>query len=149
MYNVYRKREREGTTMTRIWFDMDGTIADLYNEKDWLEDIQRKDTRPFENAKVIIKEEILKDLEAEGYLLGIITWTPKNATREYCRKVRKAKVEWLKKNYPNINFDTIHCIKYGTNKWYYRDTKDDILVDDEIQNIKRWRGIAIEPKMFY
>lgn len=94
----------------------------------------------------MIKEEVLKDLVKEGCILGIITWTPKSANKEFCKEVKRAKVEWLKKNYPNIKFDTIHCIKYGTNKWYYRETNLDILVDDEQGNLNRWRGKAVNAK---
>lgn len=132
--------------MMRVWFDMDGTLADLYNEEQWLEKILNNNAEPFVNAKAMVKEEVLKDLVKEGCILGIITWTPKNANKEFCKEVKRAKVEWLKRNYPNIKFDTIHCIKYGINKWYYRETNLDILVDDEQGNLNRWRGKAINAK---
>ena len=36
-----------------IWFDMDGTIADLYGVAGWLESIIARETRPYEKAKGI------------------------------------------------------------------------------------------------
>ena len=40
--------------MKAFWFDMDGTIANLYGEKDWLQKLNNKDTAPYANAKPLV-----------------------------------------------------------------------------------------------
>ena len=37
-----------------IVFDMDGTIADLYGVKGWLNYLRNEDTTPYEKARLII-----------------------------------------------------------------------------------------------
>ena len=37
-----------------IWFDMDGTIADLYNVNGWLDDLENERTRPYDEAAVLL-----------------------------------------------------------------------------------------------
>ena len=48
--------------MKAIYFDMDGTIANLYAVENWLEDLQNKNTRPYEQAKVMLKMNVLARL---------------------------------------------------------------------------------------
>ncbi len=127
-----------------IYLDMDGTIADLYGEKNWLEDIINRNTRPYENAKKLIEEKVLENYVNLGFNLGIISWLAKDGTKEYNKAVRKAKKEWLKKNYPNIKFTEIHIVKYGTDKSKTAKEKNGILIDDEERNRKNWKGLAID-----
>ncbi len=127
-----------------IYLDMDGTIADLYGEKNWLEDIINRNTRPYENAKKLIEEKVLENYVNLGFNLGIISWLAKDGTKEYNKAVRKAKKEWLKKNYPNIKFTEIHIVKYGTDKSKTAKEKNGILIDDEERKRKNWKGLAID-----
>lgn len=52
-----------------IYFDMDGTIADLYGEENWLQDILTEKTSAYENAKPLTNmeklEKILLELQAK------------------------------------------------------------------------------------
>ena len=67
----------------KIWFDMDGTIADLYGVTDWLPAILARDTRPYEIARGIgnlaLIARLLNKAQANGHEIGIISWTAKNA----------------------------------------------------------------------
>lgn len=130
----------------KIWLDMDGTIADLYNQKNWLIHIKASSIKPFEDAKIMINEEAIKLLEelSATHSINIISWTPKKATKSYEYKVKVAKILWLKKNLPRVNFDRIEIRSYGTNKDLYRLLETDILFDDEINNRIKWRGRAYE-----
>lgn len=127
--------------MKTIFFDMDGTIADLYSVPNWLDKILLEDEAPYRVAEPMVDMKELKkiclQLKDKGYKIGIITWLSKNATKEYKNKVRKAKKEWLKKHF-NLNFDYIHIVQYGYNKRQVNGTKGDILIDDEEKNIKQW-----------
>lgn len=132
----------------KIYLDMDGTIADLYGVENWLEDLVNSNERPYATAKRLVEEEELEELVNAGYELAVISWLSKNSNKEYDRKVRTAKREWLKENYPNIKFSEIHIVKYGTPKSTVANEKG-ILVDDETPNRKEWKGIAIDPKIFF
>ena len=131
--------------MRKIYFDMDGTIANLY-KGEWLADLMAENTRPYEIADRLVEESVLEELVNAGYELGIISWLAKNGSKEYNKAVRHAKREWLKENYPNIHFTEIHIVKYGTPKYRVANVKCQILVDDEEPNRKAWNGYAIEPK---
>jgi 5'(3')-deoxyribonucleotidase len=133
---------------TTIWFDMDGTIADLYGVDDWLKCLTAYDPYPYNMAKPLIQLNILarllNRLQAEGFRLGVISWLSKNSTAEYDKAVTKAKQEWLKKHLASVQFDEIHIVTYGTPKQNFAKTKNDILFDDEEKNRNDWTGKAFD-----
>ena len=67
----------------KIWFDMDGTIADLYGVAGWLDDLIARNTRPYEVARGIgnlaLIARLLNKAQKNGHKIGIISWTAKNA----------------------------------------------------------------------
>lgn len=132
-----------------IYFDMDGTIADLYGVKDWLPKLRASDTSPYEEARPLVNmekfERLLEKLQELGYHLGVISWTSLNGSKEYNRAVRKIKVNWLRKHI-GVKFDEIRVVKYGTRKDYVAKHKDGILFDDDLRVRDKWRGIAIDPQ---
>lgn len=129
-----------------IFFDMDGTIADLYNVDGWLADLINKDVRPYREAKVMHNMQalakVLNRLQKEGNKIAIISWLAKNSTKEYDEKVKQAKREWLNKHLASVHFDEVHIVKYGTAKQTFIHTENDILFDDEEQNRNNWTGKA-------
>ncbi len=131
-----------------IFFDMDGTIADLYGVENWLDYLIESDTFPYEIAKPLLRlsalAKILNRLQREGYRLGIISWLSKCGNADYNQRVTAAKEKWLKTHLKSVQFDEIHIVKYGTNKGIYCHSKLDILWDDEEQNRKNWPGIAYD-----
>lgn len=134
--------------MRTIYFDMDGTIANLYEVENWLPKLINSDPTPYEEAKPMIDmndlSNLLKDLQSKGVKIGIVSWLAKNSTKEYDKEVRTAKRKWLKENI-DIVFDEIHIVKYGTRKDYIVKDKNGILFDDELKNRNNWRGLAIDP----
>ena len=133
--------------MTRtIFFDMDGTIADLYGVEGWLADIINSNERPYREAKVMHNMQalarVLNRLQREGNKVAIISWLAKNSTTEYDEKVTQAKRAWLNKHLASVHFDEIHIVKYGTAKQTFIHTEADILFDDEEQNRNNWTGEA-------
>ena len=126
--------------MFTYYFDMDGTIADFYSVEGWLDDLISEKVRPYAEAKPLVNPEnlkkIIEKLKAEGYNFGIISWTSKNGSKDFNKKVRKTKIEWLNKYFPDC-FSEIHIIKYGTPK--YKVAKNHgILFDDEEGNRIKW-----------
>ena len=128
-----------------IFFDMDGTIADLYGVENWLEYLINNDEYPYTNAKPLVNlnslARILNRLQRSGYRIGIISWLAKNSNNEYDEKVTAAKVKWLKKHLASVQFDEINIVNYGTPKETFNNNND-ILFDDEEPNRNNWTGRA-------
>ena len=131
---------------TRICFDMDGTIADLYGVENWLPKLIAHDPTPYEEAATLVNMNALarrlNKLRAQGYEVGIISWLSKDKNKEYGEKVTEAKKVWLKKHLKSVQFDFIEIVEYGTDKNVVRRNETDILFDDEEKNRIEWKGIA-------
>ena len=123
-------------------FDMDGTIANFYGVKGWLDYILNEDTTPYEIAKplydMVHLNNLLVALKAQGWKIVVTTWLAKGGTKEYNNRTRKAKLEWLAKY--DFPYDEIHLVKYGTTKanCTRKDGGYQILVDDNDQIRKGW-----------
>ena len=131
----------------KIYFDMDGTIADLYGVQGWLEDLIAGDIRPYAEAKPMVNMSRLARrlnlLQKAGYEIGIISWLSKNGTDEYNRQVTETKIAWLRAHLASVEFNEIHIVKYGTPK---QTLGKGILFDDELPNREKWGEGAYEPK---
>lgn len=131
-----------------IYLDMDNTINSFYNG-DWLERILAEDTKPYDIAPCVVEEKILLNLISKGFNIAIISWLAKDSSKSYDKAVRKSKLNWLKRNYPNVKFSEIHIVKYGTPKYSVAKYKDGYLFDDESPNRNAWKGKAFEPKEIF
>ena len=124
-------------------FDMDGTIADLYGVKGWLEDLRAYNPRPYVKAKPLYDMDtlngILNALKEQGWTIAVTTWLAKDSTKAYDDEVRKAKLDWLEKY--NFPYDEIHLVKYGTTKanCTRKLGLGQILVDDNEKVRKGWK----------
>lgn len=124
-------------------FDMDGTIADLYGVKGWLEDLRAYNPRPYVKAKPLYDMDalngILNALKEQGWTIAVTTWLAKDSTKAYDDEVRKAKLEWLAKY--DFPYDEIHLVKYGTTKanCTRKLGLGQILVDDNEKVRKGWK----------
>ncbi len=131
--------------MINIYFDMDGTIADLYNVDRWEEKLQAHDVSPYNEAKpcgnLLDLMELLKQFDVR---VGIISWCAKNSSKKYDKQVRQSKRAWIKKNFPIV--EECHIVKYGTRKqWTICKAKRDdaILVDDNAEVCREWQGKTV------
>lgn len=126
-----------------IWFDMDGTIANLYGVENWLGYIIAEETKPYAIAEPLVNmnalARVLNRLNRNGYTINIVSWTAKNGTAEYNEAVAEVKKAWLKKHLASVKFTAIDIIPYGTNK---AENRNGILFDDEEPNRKAWNGTA-------
>jgi len=128
-----------------IWFDMDGTIADLYGVENWLEMLQNEDPTPYIEARPLVRmaslARVLNRLQRNGYTIGIVSWLSRNGSPEYNEKVAAAKIAWLHRHLASVTFDRINILVYGTPKEIGR---NGILFDDELENRENWNGIAYD-----
>ena len=128
-----------------IYFDMDGTIANLYGVDGWLDCIINEYTKPYREAKALVNMRQLgrelNRLKQNGYTIGIISWLAKGATDEYNTRVAQAKRNWLAKHLSAVQFDEVHIVEYDTPKYTLG---NGILFDDEEPNRMNWIGKAYD-----
>lgn len=136
-----------------IWFDMDGTIADLYNVNNWLAMLRAYDATPYIQAKPMLNmsrlARLLHKAQARGWRVGIVSWLSKEPTASYDIEVTQAKASWLKKHLPSVKWDEIQIVAHGTPKQNFATSSYDILFDDEEKNRLTWTGKAYEPNQIY
>ena len=134
-----------------IWFDLDGTLANFYGVKNWLKYLIEENTYPYDVAKPMhnfsLLARYLNRLQTQGWKIGIISWTSKNGSDLYNGQVALSKICWLHKHLKSVQWDEIHIVKYGTNK--YSECGGGILFDDEERNRRAWRDEAYTPETIF
>lgn len=127
--------------MSKIYFDMDGTIADLYGVENWLDYLMEENPYPYMVARPLVNLSVLArhihKAQKAGFEVGVISWLAKNSNENYDELVTMAKMAWLKKHLPSVEFDEIHIVAYGTPKENYK-SGFDFLFDDEERNRTNW-----------
>lgn len=127
--------------MIKIYFDMDGTVADFYGQKDWLAKLENEEPGAFINCAPLFGDKFLKMINKcleQGIQFGIITWLPMQASVEYEKICEQEKRDWVKEHMP---FITDFCaLSYGTPKQYgiKKHVSHEILIDDNTDVIERW-----------
>lgn len=140
-------------TIKMICFDMDGTIADLYSVENWLPMLRNFDPTPYEVAEPMWNmaelANLLRQAQAIGIEIRIITWLSKETTAQYDAEVREAKRNWLAEQ--GFPFDHFHGVRYGATKAdsirrYLAENETAILFDDNRKVREGWHlGEAIDP----
>ena len=134
-----------------IYFDMDGTIADLYGYTDWLKELRAASCKPYAGAAPLLRLQLLarllNELQKDGWHIGIVSWLSKNSTEEYDNAVTETKKKWLKKHLRSVHWDEIKIVPYGTPKETIVDKPKGILFDDEEKNRIHWIGTAYDETM--
>ena len=133
-----------------IYFDMDGTIADLYGVENWLADLRAERVRPYDEARPLVNlsklARLLNRLTAVGFSVNIISWTSRGGSPEYNKAVAEVKRAWLARHLPSVKFSQIEIVPYGTPK---QTLGRGILFDDEAQNREAWgEGAHDETEIF-
>lgn len=128
-----------------VYFDMDGTIANLYGVDGWLDALHNEDVSPYAVAAPLVDMDklnaICAALQAVGIVIGVISWSAKGGSKEYNAEVRKVKREWIKTYLPCVT--EFHVVKYGTPKHRVRKIDNSILIDDCAEVRDAWDGLTI------
>lgn len=137
------------TTTKAIYFDMDGTIADLYGVEGWLSDLANFSVRPYLEAAALVNlSQLARKLNhlqrKEGYTIGIVSWSSKISTAAYDEEITIAKLSWLKAHMPSVRWDEIHIVPYGTPKEEVVNFPMGILFDDTTEVRETWKGAAYD-----
>jgi len=128
---------------TKIYLDMDGTIADLYGQKNWLEKLQKEDKTIFLKCLPLISEkELFEKFNPQEYEIIILSMTPKNCSKSYHENVIQQKNEWLDYFFPHITKRIYK--KFGYNK-NLKNSKNAILIDDSPVIRENFKGLSYAP----
>lgn len=136
----------------KIWFDMDGTIADLYGVDGWLEMLIAQDATPYAIAKPLVNmsafARLVHKAQRNGFEVCIVSALSKNSTDAYDEKVKTAKMKWLKKHLASVHFDEIRFVPYTFVKNDVN-SGSDILFDDEDRHLTAWTGKAFHASKIF
>lgn len=126
--------------MQAIYFDLDGTIANLYNVEGWESKLRAEDPSPYADASPLVDmvrlATIIAKLRSAGVTVGVISWGAMHGTTKYTREVKRVKREWCKRY--GLVFDEFHVVKYNTPKHWVAKCKRSILVDDNSEVRQTW-----------
>ena len=140
VYNSIRKKEREDKKMKKTYyFDVDGVLADFHNPYRELNNRFASCTYEFiRNLKPFTNNiNLVKNLVADGNRVYISTMVANENTK-------KARLEWLAENLPEIpQYRIITIVGHG-NKAKNRKTKVGILVDDKKENCRQWEKEGLQ-----
>lgn len=69
-----------------VWFDMDGTLYDLYNIPNWLEELQDENPNVFYDGEPMYNpyriNQAIEALIAHGWDVGVVTWAPMGVDKD-------------------------------------------------------------------
>lgn len=127
----------------KIYFDLDGTVYNLYSVENWLEKLRNEQENVFSEGNFMCDYsefiERIHFLLDYGYSFGIITWLPMQASPEYEEICRQEKVEWIKKYLPFVT--EVNICSYGIPKQncIQKRAKEMWLIDDNAEVCKMWQ----------
>lgn len=135
--------------MKSIWFDMDGTIAELYKVKNWLSDLRAGDWSVYDKCLPRHNFErinaAIEALTANGWQVGVITWASKGIDwGAELTTIGDIKFDWLCRFFPALADGKFACIPYGESKAEFLSEMGDnysvaYLVDDNKEVRADWR----------
>lgn len=128
--------------MKKIYFDMDGTVADLYGEKNWLDNLRNEREGSFINLRPLVDMNelamVCHQLMNLGYSFGVITWLPMCASYEFERVCEEEKRAWVEEFMPWVS--EFYAQSYGVPKQYAPSKRaaEMILIDDNAEVRAMW-----------
>lgn len=128
--------------MKKIYFDMDGTVADLYGEKNWLNNLRNEREGSFINLRPLVDMNelamVCHQLMNLGYSFGVITWLPMGASYEFERVCEEEKRAWVEEFMPWVS--EFYAQSYGVPKQYAPSKRaaEMILIDDNAEVRAMW-----------
>lgn len=148
----YQANNQDAGMGRTVYFDMDGTLADLYGVHDVFKRLDNNDASVYIEAAPIPKYvEMLKEFKNMGYMVGIITagsrfppGTPDDVRDKMNEDTAEAKQQWLQEQGLSSYIDSFQFIPYGVSKYEVAEDKTAILVDDDDRVLSTWYSDRIK-----
>lgn len=134
------------------YFDMDGTIADLYGVTDCFKRLDNNDASVYLEAKPIPEYvKLMYEARDMGYRIGVITAgsrfppnTPQLVKDKMNRDTENAKKQWLEQQGLASLVNVFHFVPYGISKYDVADDRTGILIDDNDAMLNEWYSDTIK-----
>ena len=127
----------------KIYFDMDGTVADFYGQENWLEMLRSETAGAFANCEPLFDEtrfyKAVSRLLSIGVQFGVITWLPMQASPEYETICTAEKMEWCKQFLPFISEFTAQSYGIPKQNAIRKHASTEILIDDNSEVCTIWK----------
>ena len=127
----------------KIYFDLDGTVYDLYGVENWLSLLRNEDVSVYTKGNTLYSADFYKivcSLMRHGVKFGVITWGSMTASPEFEEVTERAKRQWVNEHLPFV--ESFAYQRYGTPKQQAikNRTQKYILIDDNAEVIKIWEN---------
>ena len=127
----------------KIYFDLDGTVYDLYNVENWLEKLRSEDASVFLEGDFIGDynrfKTVCEKLVSVGVQFEVITWLPMQASEEYEIECTEVKREWVKKFMPFVTEFTAQSYGIPKQNAIKKRAKTMYLLDDNKEVCEMWK----------
>lgn len=126
----------------KVYFDLDGTVYDLYNKPNWLDDLENEKPNVFTANRFMPDpvrfRKLIGDLLMLGVEFEVITWLSMQSSPEYEKVCSAEKTEWVKKYMPFVQ--KVTCLSYGIPKQNAITKRSGLmyLIDDNADVCKQW-----------
>lgn len=137
--------------MYNLYFDMDGTIAALYDVPEWQNRLDRGDINCYGEAAPLVDmeelAELLSELQEAGVKSYVVSWSTFKLGIESIPAVAAVKTNWLEKYQLKDCFEDIFVTPYGEEKSNYiqDDREINVLFDGNRKVRSSWNGVSINP----
>lgn len=128
-----------------ICLDMDGVLADLFGQEDWLYKLNSSQASAYYDAAPLVDTEYLNNLISmfDEYLnipTYVVSWGSMNADWYFDKQTEKIKKYWLDRFLPAIPKENVFVVPYGTDKSSIVSNfcSYPILFDDTVPNCENW-----------
>lgn len=127
----------------KIYFDLDGTVADFYSQENWLEMLRTETSGAFANCKPLFEKDsfytLIMKLLAKGVQFGVITWLPMQASTEYEEICTKEKLSWCETYLPFLSEFSAQSYGIPKQNAIRKHATTEILIDDNSEICTVWQ----------
>lgn len=127
----------------KIYFDLDGTVYDLYSVENWLEKLRSEIASVFSEGDFIGDynsfKTVCEKLVSVGVQFEVITWLPMQASSEYELECTEVKREWVKKFMPFVSEFTAQSYGIPKQNAIKKRAKTMYLLDDNKEVCEMWK----------
>ena len=127
----------------KVFFDLDGTLFNLYGKTNWLEMLRTEQAGAFIGSflpEIDLCEfyQTIERLSIYGIQFAVISWLPMQASPEYEEICREEKNNWILENLPFVS--EVSIVPYGIPKQdcIIKRAQRMILLDDNKEICETW-----------